>query len=177
MQTSNTLRQLRILTITAMFAAIITVTTAYIFHIPIGSSGGYIHIGDAFLYIAAALLPAPYAMAAGAVGAGLADMLSGAMLWMPFTLVIKALCALCFTYKSEKFLCRRNIIALIGAAAITLVGYYLAEAVITQNLVAPVASVWSSVVQSSASALVFVVVGFALDKAHFKTKVEARLYE
>ena len=59
----------------ALFAAAIAVMTAYMLHIPI-PTGGYIHIGDALIYLAACLLPAPWAMAAGAVGAGLADLLT-----------------------------------------------------------------------------------------------------
>ena len=66
----------RLLTSAAMFAAMITLTTAYLFHIPIGANGGYIHFGDAFIYLAASLLPMPYACAAAAIGGGLADFLS-----------------------------------------------------------------------------------------------------
>ena len=36
----------------AMLAAVIALTTAYLFHIPVGGNGGYIHIGDAFVYLA-----------------------------------------------------------------------------------------------------------------------------
>ena len=48
------------LTSTAL-AALICVTTAYIFHIPFGVNGGYVHIGDSLIYLAAAFLPTPYA--------------------------------------------------------------------------------------------------------------------
>ena len=68
---------LRLLTTTALFAAAITVMTAYMLHIPL-PTGGYIHLGDALIYLAACLLPVPYAAAAAAVGAGLADLLT----WM-----------------------------------------------------------------------------------------------
>ena len=51
--------------LTALMAAIIYVFTAYI-HVP--SHTGYTHVGDGFLYLAASLLPAPYAAAAGAIG-------------------------------------------------------------------------------------------------------------
>ena len=63
------------LTSTALFAALICVTTAYIFHIPFGVNGGYVHIGDSLIYLAAAFLPTPYAMFAGAIGGGLASIL------------------------------------------------------------------------------------------------------
>ena len=46
-----------------LLAAIICLTTAYIFHIPLGGNNGYVHIGDAFIFLAAAILPTPYAIA------------------------------------------------------------------------------------------------------------------
>jgi len=52
------------ITITGIMAALITIMTAYVFHIPIGVNGGYVHFGDALIYLAATVLPAPYAMAA-----------------------------------------------------------------------------------------------------------------
>lgn len=42
------------LTLSAMFAAVIMLMILYLFHIPVGSSGGYVHFGDAFIYLAAA---------------------------------------------------------------------------------------------------------------------------
>ena len=37
------------LTLSAMFAAVIMLMILYLFHIPVGSNGGYIHFGDAFI--------------------------------------------------------------------------------------------------------------------------------
>ena len=56
-----------------LFAAMITVMTAYICHIPYGANGGYIHFGDALIYLAAVFLPRPYALAAAAIGGGAAS--------------------------------------------------------------------------------------------------------
>ena len=64
------------LSITGVFAAMITVMTAYIAHVPVGANGTYIHFGDALIYLAAVLLPTPYALAAAAIGGGLADLLT-----------------------------------------------------------------------------------------------------
>lgn len=47
------------LVMTAVFTALVFVTTAYILHIPIPATGGYVHIGDAVIYLAAACLPLP----------------------------------------------------------------------------------------------------------------------
>lgn len=47
--------QVKKLTFTALMAAMITIFTAYICHIPVGQNGGYIHFGDSLIYIAACL--------------------------------------------------------------------------------------------------------------------------
>ena len=85
-----------LLTFTGLFAAMITIMTAWLFHIPYGANGGYIHFGDALIYLAAVLLPRPYAMAAAALGGGLADLLT-APVWAPATMIIKMLIVLPFT--------------------------------------------------------------------------------
>ena len=81
-------KKLRLLCLAALFAGAIAVTTAYLLHIPI-PTGGYIHLGDALIYLAACLLPAPYAVGAAMVGAGLADLLT-APLWVVPTLLSPA---------------------------------------------------------------------------------------
>jgi len=153
------------LCLAAVMAAIIFVFTQF-FHIP--SHTGYTHIGDAFIYLAGALLPWPYAVGAGAVGAALADVLGGFAMWAPGSIVIKALTALCFTPKKEQILCRRNLFALIPAFVLCAGGYYGYEVLLTGNLVAPLAGIPGYVIQVLASAAVFVVLGTVLDKMRFK---------
>ena len=83
-----------------LFAAMITVMTAYICHIPYGVNGGYIHFGDALIYLAAVFLPRPYALAAAAIGGGAADLLT-APVWAPATVIIKMLIVLLFSANGE----------------------------------------------------------------------------
>ena len=71
--------KIRLIVMTGLFAAVTYIFTAY-FHIPSGA--GYTHAGDGIIYLAACLLPAPYAAAAGAIGGALADGLSGFAVWM-----------------------------------------------------------------------------------------------
>lgn len=80
-----------------LFAAMITIMTAYIFHIPYGANGGYIHFGDALIYLGAVFLPRPYALAAAAIGGGMADILT-VPAWAPATVIIKMLIVLPFTW-------------------------------------------------------------------------------
>ena len=89
------------ITATAVMAALTTLMTAYIFHIPVGVNGGYVHLGDTMIYLAAAFLPLPYACAAGAIGGGLADLLT-APVWAPATIIIKMLICLPFSSKGTK---------------------------------------------------------------------------
>lgn len=160
----------RLMTLSAMFAALIAVMTAYLCHIPLGGNSGYAHLGDAFVYLAAATLPLPYACAAASIGGGLADFLSGAPIWVVPTMLIKPLIALAFTSKNAKYLCRRNVVALFLGYAISTVGYYLAEALLFGDWLAPLALQWGGVIQSGGSAVVFVLIGTALDRLHFKER-------
>ena len=93
--------KVRYLTMTGFMAALITIMTAYICHVPVGMNGGYIHFGDSLIYLAAVLLPRPYALAAAAIGGGMADLLTAPM-WAPATIIIKMLIVLPFSNKSAK---------------------------------------------------------------------------
>ena len=92
-------KQIRLIALTGLFMAVIYVLTAYL-HIP--TTKGYVHIGDGIIFLAASILPAPYAVAAASIGGALSDALSGYWIWVPATLMIKGLTALFFTSKREK---------------------------------------------------------------------------
>ena len=149
-------------------AAIIYVFTAYI-HVP--SHTGYTHVGDGFLYLAASLLPAPYAAAAGAIGAGLADLLSVYSIWAPGTIIIKALTAFCFTNKLDKLVNKRNVLGIVLALVLCVGGYYLYEAIITGNFAAPALGIPGYLTQVALSSVVYLALGAALDRAGLKKKL------
>ena len=172
METTHSLRKPAILlAVSAMFAAMVTVTTAYLFHIPIGSNGGYIHVGDAFIYLAAAFLPLPYAAAASAVGAALADVLTGAAVYAIPTLIIKALMVVPFTYKGSRVISRRNVLAVIISGILCTVGYLLVDGLLFGTWQATWVTIWPGLVQSGGSAVVFLALGAALDKAGVKPRL------
>lgn len=159
------------LTMTGVFAAMITIMTAYICHVPYGANGGYIHFGDALIYVAAVFLPRPYAMAAAAIGGGMADLLT-APLWAPATIMIKMIITLPFTSKEGRILYPRNIIAPFLAALLSATGYYLAQGILFGSFVSVLASFAGSAVQSGGSAIIFLALAVALDKAHMKSRTE-----
>ena len=157
------------MTLTGLFAAMITLMTAYICHIPYGANGGYIHFGDALIYIAAVLLPRPYALAAAAIGGGLADLLTAPM-WAPATIIIKMLITLPFTSQNVKLLCKRNLIAPFLALAISACLLYTSDGILFGSFLSPIASISGSVIQSGGSAVLFFLLAGALEKTHLKAK-------
>lgn len=161
---------IRLITLAAVLCALVFVATAYLPRIPLGA-GGYVHIGDAFIYLAASLLPLPYACAVGAIGAGLADALTGYIVYTPGTALIKAAMALFFTYKNRKILCARNLTAVVPAGAVCAVGYYLYDVILTKSFAAPLAWIWGNVLQAVASAVIFVVLGFVFDRFNLKSNI------
>lgn len=158
--------------ITGLFAALITLMTAYICHIPYGANGGYIHLGDSLIYLAAVFLPRPYAMAAAAIGGGMADLLT-APIWAPATVIIKMLVVIPFTSRKKEILCRRNIASPFAALLITCLGYYLAEGLIFGSFSTALLSVAGNLIQSGGSAAVFFLFGSMLDKIHLKSRLAA----
>lgn len=161
----------RLFVTSGLFAALIFVVTAYLLHIPVPATGGYIHLGDAFLYLAASLLPTPYAVAAGGIGEALSDALTGSAVYAPFTLVIKALMALFFTAKAPRFLCRRNAVMTIPAGLVCVGGYYLTEIILLHSWTAPLAEIPANLVQAVASGVIYVALAASFDRAKLKHRL------
>jgi uncharacterized repeat protein (TIGR04002 family) len=159
---------LKLMCISGIFAAVVFVVTAYL-HVP--TYNGYVHFGDGFIFIAACILPMPYSVIVGVVGAMLADLLTGYAMWAPGSMIIKGLLALLFTCKAKKIITGRNLIMLIPAAVISAGGYYLYEALITKNFVTSLAGIPGSTVQAVASSIVFVVIGGIMDKYNLRKKM------
>ena len=88
--TSPAAKKYKRLAVAALASALTFLVVAFLqIPFPIGQ-GGYINIGDAFIFLFATLLPFPYGIAAAAVGPALADVASGYAIYAPFTLLIKA---------------------------------------------------------------------------------------
>ena len=111
----------------------------------------------------------PYAFAAGAIGGGLADLLT-APIWALATIIIKMLITIPFTNKKNKIINVRNVIATAIAFLISGTGYYIAEATLFGTQTAFLMSLSSSAIQSGGSAIFFIIFGFILDKLGFKNK-------
>ncbi len=167
---TNPYKSTKIYVMTALFAALIFLVTAYVLHIPTPATGGYIHLGDSFLYLAASILPAPFAIAAGGIGEALSDALTGSVIYALPTLLIKSMMVWCFSSAGKKIITKRNIAAAIIAGIICIVGYYLTEVVIYHNFISPLLELPANLIQAGVSAVIYFLAGNALDRLHVKDR-------
>lgn len=161
--TSKSHESLRRLCLAAVFAALVFVATAYLPRIP--TVNGYVHLGDTLVFLCASLLPMPYAVAASAIGGGLADLLTGYAIWAPASFIIKGATAFFFTSRGKKILCAKNFIAIAIAAVICVGGYYVWAAIfISGSWAAPVSELFPNLMQTVVSGVLYVVIALVFDR-------------
>lgn len=165
-------KRTKLLVLSALLAAIITVCTRFT-AIPIFGGQGYVHIGDAFVFFAAALLPTPYAMAAAAIGAGLADLMAGYTMYILPTAIIKALMTLMFlgSAKKGKLVSGRNLFSLLTGIIVLVGGYYIAEVILYQSFISPLLGMVWNTAQGIFSAAAFIFLAIAFDRAKLRERL------
>ncbi len=163
--------------IAAMFAAMIAVMTAFVqIKTP---TQGYVHLGDSMIYLVACFLPMPYAVAAAAIGGGIADLITGYADVAVYTIIIKALNAVFFTSKKEKILTKRNALMTIPSGLVTVVGYSISKLIrmllagneFGISAITSLGKMPENAIQALASALVFILIATAFDKADIKHRM------
>ncbi len=133
--------------LTALMTAIEFVITRFI-QIPIPL--GYLNVGNSIILFSCVLLPFPYGLFVGAVGAAAADLLSYPVYTLP-TLVIKALMAAAFyalikiSGKGEKFIFQMIFAA--AATLIPLIGYTIVGIWISGSFVTGIAQLPGLIVE------------------------------
>ncbi|MBO7155998.1 MAG: ECF transporter S component [Clostridia bacterium] len=159
------------LSLTALFTALIFVTTSYA-RVPI--SLGYVNLGDVFIIVGAFTLPMGYAVIAAALGGMFADLLAGYVIYMPITLVAKALMALICSlayYKNGVKLYRYIVGAII--AGLVMVGVYFVFEGFYYGWGAAIANLPAQIIQPAITIPVGLIMIFALKKVkHFNTLKE-----
>jgi uncharacterized membrane protein len=126
--------QTRKLVLTALFAAMACVATMLI-RVP-SPTDGYMNLGDTVVLLGAYLLGPLYGAAAGGIGSALADLLAGYPMYVPATLVIKAVMALVagLLYKTIGKTSVPGVIAcgVVGEVPMV-VGYWLFDAILATS--------------------------------------------
>ncbi len=155
------------MTITALFTALVCVATLII-QIPVPATNGYIHPGDALIFVAAVFLGARYGLVAGGLGSALADLISGYAFWAPWTFIIKAVMGLAVgsiaRYERGKLFTLRNVLAMLCGVCIMVVGYLLVSSTMQGGWAAAITSVPANIVQGVGGMILFYIVGYPLDR-------------
>ncbi len=158
------------ITNTGVFTAIILLATSVI-KFSTGLGEGYIHLGDSFVYLSACILPFPYCIIAGALGGGLADILSGFAIWSIPTMIIKMLNAIPFALVCKnKILSKQTVLTTIVSGIITIAGYFVAECFL-YSVESATLSLIGNTIQAVASSIIFVILAKATDKINLKSKI------
>ncbi len=168
------------LTFAALFAALIMLTTIVIV-IPVGA-GAYFNLGDSMIYAAAWFL-GPLAGVAAAVGSGLADVISGYVIYAPATLIIKGLMGfvvgVLLKHFNQKLMSK--IMALSAGALIMIVGYfayeYFAATLLEIPKVAAFGNILGNLVQGVAGVVIGTLVISALGKIKGINEFAAKIKE
>lgn len=160
----------RKMALTGVFAAMIFVMT-YFIKVPVAS--GYVHFGDALIYLSAGFIGGPWAMLAGAIGAGIADVIGGYAMYAPATIIIKALIAVPFVIvlkDKEKLFSPLSALMTIPAGLITVGGYFIADMIIDKAYA--VVDIPGNVIQAVGSAVIFIVIALAFDSMKIKKRIK-----
>ena len=150
------------LVVDALFIALTFVATWLInIRLPFVGSGGLIHLGNVPLFVAAMLFGKKTGAIAGAFGMALVDLMSGWTAWAPFTFVIVG--CMGFTVgliaekKPFKSMMVNNIVSVILAIIIKIVGYYFAEVILYGNWILPFGSIPGNIVQVGVAGIIVLV--------------------
>lgn len=140
------------LVVNAMFVALTFVATWLInIRLPLVGSGGLIHMGNVPLFIGGMLFGRKTGAIAGAFGMALFDLMSGWTAWAPFTFIIVGAMGYVIGWIAEKkpfhHATANNLLSVIIAIIIKVVGYYFAEVILYGNWILPIGSIPGNVVQ------------------------------
>ena len=158
--------------ITSLMMGLIIVCTMFV-RIPIPLTTGYVHLGDAMIFLSVLLLGWRYGAIAAAFGSTLGDLLSGFAMWAPWTFVVKGGMAiiagvilLSISKMDKKNSLFGNLVAMIPAGIFMVVGYFVAEGFMYGNWMAPWIGVPWNIGQFAVGIALAIIIQKALGKAN-----------
>ena len=140
----KTMNPLLRLVMTGVLMALACVATMVI-QIP-SPTHGYMNLGDCVVLLSGCLLGPVYGAVAGGVGSALADLLSGYAVYVPGTLVIKAVMAALagILYRRSRKLLP---VGAVLAELVMIVGYWLYDGILMGSLAGSAAGIPSNIIQ------------------------------
>ena len=167
----------RMLALTGLFAALGCVGTM-VLRVP-SPTGGYMNLGDAVVVLGAWLLGPVYGAIAGGVGPAMADLLGGYAVYVPATLVIKAVMALTAAGLYRRLGKKGLLLSAAAAEAPMVLGYWLFDGALAALsgggslrlcLLASAAGVPSNLVQAVFGAAAATLLALALRRSGYARK-------
>ena len=161
------------LVLTALMMCLIMVAILFI-RVPIPFTQGYVHLGDAMIFLAVLVLGWKYGAVAAALGGMLGDIVGGFAAWAPWTFAIKGIMALILgliiakASKKEDISYKKfmlaEILGMIAAGIFMVAGYYVAEGIMYGNWVAPALGVPLNIGHFVVGIILATVIAAALSK-------------
>lgn len=160
------------LVMTALMMSLILIGTM-MFKIPVPMTQGYIHLGDAMIYLAVFILGKKNGTVAAALGSALGDIIGGYAFWAPWTLAIKGLMAfvtaLLIEYVANHVSPKYQTVARVGAmtagGVVMCFGYLIAERFIYGNWPTAIIAVPWNIAQFAIGIAIAILIGKGLEKA------------
>ncbi|MBP3384104.1 MAG: ECF transporter S component [Firmicutes bacterium] len=138
----NTSSRTSTLVMSALMVAIITVSIMFI-KLPIPFTQGYVHLGDAMIFMSVMILGWKHGAIAAAIGGALGDILGGFAMWAPWTFCLKGIMALIlgimlsYALKKQWVMIGRmplgGVLGMIAGGVVMVAGYYAAEGIMYGN--------------------------------------------
>ena len=157
---------------TAMLIALVVLST--FIKIPLG--GAMVHLGSAAIFIGGILFGPKKAAIAGALGSFIFDLLIGQGAYTLWSLIIKGLAGyvtgkIAWAGEARGKSIFKNILAVVFAAIVTLIGYEIAWAVVSGSIEFAIANIPASLLTSGLGALVALPMYRPLRAALVKSKL------
>ena len=162
------------LILTGLMMAFVVVTTIVI-PIPVPFGSGYVHLGDAMIFLSVLILGWKHGAAAAGIGSALADILIGYAIWAPWTLVIKGLMGAIMGIFLMKSMQKQHgfgimgvpiyqLVGMVLAGVVMVVGYYFASGFIYGNFLAALVAIPWNILQFVVGTFVATLIAAALYK-------------
>ena len=175
----NTSNKTNTIVMSALMIAIITISIMFI-KVPIPFTQGYVHLGDAMIFMAVMVLGWKNGAIAAAIGGALGDILGGFPVWAPWTFCIKGIMAIILGLMISYALKKRwimigrmplgGVLGMIVAGIVMCAGYYVAEGIMYGNWAAAALGIPWNIGQFVVGLIIAWVLTMAL------TKTPARKY-
>lgn len=139
----------------ALGAALVALATIFV-QVPMPAGQGYANVGDAVIFVLAALFGPKVGLVAGGIGSALADVLTGFAMWAPFTLLIKGIEGWIAGRLAHRAFVDRGITAQVVLGYLVaglwmMLGYFLAGALLTASWQAALAGIVFNAFQGGVS--------------------------